>query len=120
MAGAPLTLPTPNLGAQSQGALMVSEALDKMRQASANLDPNSELGQAVLTALKTIGRHVGAPPPEAKVSSLFGQLIEARRNAMQRLALLQLQNRQGAPPGAQMPPGGAAAGAPTVPQGVAA
>ena len=95
------TLPTPshNAGAQAQGVLLVAQALDQMRQAMSKLDPTSPIGLAVSRALNDIGKKVGAAPPETQVNSLQSQLIEAKRGAMQRLAL-------------QQPGGGAAAAAP--------
>lgn len=111
MAGVSAALPTPthNAGAQAQGALFAAQMLEIGKKAMAMLDASSPLGQAVLDALKRIGKEVGAAPPETQVNSLQSQLMEARRNAMQRAAMMQLQARaaQGGPPGAA--PGGAPA-----------
>lgn len=108
---APLTAPTPNTGANAQGALYAAQALDALKKAAAMLNPSSPLGQAVLDALKRIGKEAGSAPPETQVSSLQSQLVEAKRNAMQRLAMQQMQQRgQQAPPlvaGGAAPQGGA-------------
>lgn len=93
--------------------------LEAGRKAIALLDPTSPLGQAVLNAVKTIGKQVGAAPPETHVNNLQSQLVDAKRNAMQRLAMMQMQQQGGAPGGGQpgaAPPG---AGAPP-PQAMAA
>lgn len=122
----PLASPTPNTGAHAQGALMAAQMLEIGKKAAALLDPTSPLGQAVLKALQSIGKHVGSAPPETQVNSLMSQLVEAKRNAMQRLALQQMQHQggpnpaaaaQGAVPG-QAPP--AAGAAPTSPMTMAA
>ena len=104
----PLPTPTANTGAQAQGSLFASQALDILKKSAAMLDPTSPLGQAVLHALKTIGKQVGSAPAETQTNSLQSQLMEAKRNAMQRLAQQQMQ-RPGE--GAAAAPGAAATGA---------
>jgi hypothetical protein len=82
--------------------------MDALKKATAMLDPTSPLGQAVLKALKEIGSKVGAAPPETQANNLQSQLIEAKRSAMQRLAMQQMQQQGGAQAAA---PGGAPPGA---------
>lgn len=121
----PLTSPTQNTGAQAQGSLYASQALEGLKKAISMLDPTSPLGQAVLDALKKIGKHVGAAPAETQQSSLQNQLIEAKRTAMQRLALQQMQQQGGgaspsAAPGAAAPSPSGAAAPPSQPMPMAA
>lgn len=97
---APLPTPTHNTGAQAQGALYVAQALDSLKKAIAMLDPSAPLGQAVADALKKLGKEVGSAPPETQVNSIQSQLIEAKRNAMQRLALQQMSQQGAQQPGA--------------------
>lgn len=111
-AAAPLVAPTPNVGNQAQGHLFVAQALDAMRKAIAVLDPTSPLGQAVLAATKNLGKQVGSAPPEAQVSNLYGQLQDARRTAMQRLALMNMANKAGGAGSAPVSPPVATGGAP--------
>jgi hypothetical protein len=92
----------------------VSQGLDAFKKAIAMLDPTSPLGQAVLDALKKIGKHAGNPPAETQQNSLQNQLMEAKRNAMQRLEAQRMQQPglggNAAAPGAAAPgPLGAAA-----------
>lgn len=111
---APLTAPSPNVGNQAQATLFVSQALDALKKAGPLVDPSSPLGQAIYSTLKSLGRHAGAAPPETQVPSLYAQLQDARRTALQRLAMMQLQNRTagGAPAAAPSPPvSGASPGA---------
>lgn len=105
VAGAPLTTPTPNVGNQAQATLFVSQALEAMKKAAPLVDPSSPLGQAIFAALKSLGRHAGAAPPETQVPSLMGQLQDAKRSAMQRIAMMNLGNRMagGAPAAAPSP-----------------
>lgn len=84
---APLATPSPNTGAQAQGALFTAQALDGLKKAMSMLSPSSPLGQAVLDALKKLGKEVGSAPPETQMNSLQSQMVEARRNAMQRLVM---------------------------------
>lgn len=67
--------------------------MEALKKSVAMLDPSSPLGQAVLRALKDIGKEVGNVPADAQQNSLQSQLLAARRNAMQRLALQQMQMR---------------------------
>ncbi len=111
---APFVTPQHNTGAQAQGALLAAQMLEIGKKAAAMLDPSSPLGQAVLHALKTIGKQAGTAPPETQVNSLQSQLIEARRSAMQRLALQQMMMQHA---GAQQPPGAQPGAPPGAPQG---
>ena len=97
-------------------ALFAAQALEAMKKAVGVGDPTTPLGQAILRALKEIGKQVGgAPPPETQANSLQSQLVEAKRSAMQRIALQQMHQQGGgaalpvggAPPGVAPPPGGA-------------
>ena len=99
LAAAPLASPTPNIGAHAQGMLLIAQGLESWKKAVAMLDPTSPLGQAVLKALKDVGKHAGSPPQETQVNSLQSQLAEAKRNAMQRLAMQGMGQSQGAPLG---------------------
>lgn len=109
---APLITPQHNAGAQAQGSLLAAQMLEIGKKAAAMLDPGSPIGQAVLHFLKSGGKHAGTAPAETQVNSLQSQLVEARRNAMQRLAMQQMMAHPGGPPS----PGGAAPVAgPTVP-----
>ena len=116
---APLTTPSANIGNQAQASLFVSQALEAMKKAAPLVDPSSPMGQAILSALKSLGRHAGAAPPETQVPSLYGQLQDAQRTAMQRLALQQIASKTaGAAPSAPTtpsPPVGAAPAAPAAP-----
>ena len=83
MAGvsAPLMAPSANVGGQAQMALFAAQALEAMKKAVGVGDPTTPLGQAILRALKEIGKQVGgAPPPETQANSLQSQLVEAKRN----------------------------------------
>lgn len=112
---APVITPQSNLGAQAQGGLLAAQMLEIGKKAASMLDPTSPLGQAVLHALKAIGKQVGSAPAETQVNSLQSQLVEARRNAMMRLALQQMQSGGAAP----QPPSGAAPGVQPSPSGAA-
>ena len=103
---APLTTPSANIGNQAQASLFVSQALEAMKKAAPLVDPSSPMGQAILSALKSLGRHAGAAPPETQVPSLYGQLQDAQRTAMQRLALQQIASKTAgaAPAAAPSPP----------------
>jgi hypothetical protein len=112
-AAGPLPTPTANIGAHAQGALYVAQMLELAKKAIAGLDMSSPIGQAVAAFLKSAGKHAGHAPAETQQNSLQNQLVEAKRNAMQRLALQQMQARggaasgapaAGAPPGAGAPP----------------
>ena len=117
VAAAPLTTPSPNVGNQAQATLFVSQALEAMKKAAPLVDASSPLGQAIFETLKKLGKHVGAAPPESQVPSLYSQLQDARRTALQRLAMMQMGQPMagGAPSAAPTPPvnsGGSPASAP--------
>lgn len=107
MAGvsAALPTPTPNAGAQAQAALFVSQGVELLKKAMMMVDAGSPLGQAIVDAIKRLSKEAGSPPQETQVNSLQSQLMEARRNAMQKAAMMQLQARaaQGGAPGAPAP-----------------
>lgn len=96
---APLTTPTANTGAHAQGVLLAAQGLQVLQKAMALVDPTSALGQAIATALRTVGKQVGSPPAEQQVTSLQSQLLDAQRSAMQRVAMMQQQAaaQRGAP-----------------------
>lgn len=85
-----------NTGAQAQGALFASQAMEGLKKAMTMLSPSSPLGQAVLDALKRIGKEVGSAPPETQTNSLKSQLVDATRNAMLRAVMQRAQQQGGA------------------------
>lgn len=117
MAGtsASLAAPTLNTGAQAQAALFAAQGLEAFKKAMMLADVSSPLGQALADAIKRVGKEVGSVPQGTQQASLVAQLAEARRNALQRTALMQMQQsaRPPAPGGVPGVPGGSpAAGTP--------
>lgn len=80
---------------------MVQQAISVLKQAVAKSDPSSDLGQAILKSIESLGKH--APPQQAAPgpgnTALANIAEENKRNSM----LQMLQRQQGAQGAAQAP-----------------
>jgi hypothetical protein len=109
MGNSPVTGPTPNQGYQAAGLQRVGVAVKVLTEALPLLGAGSDLGQAVLDALKKLSKltQPGEMTPSAERNQLQDMMV---RNQQQNGQLQAMQQRQAA--GAQGGgPGGGAPGA---------
>jgi len=127
-AAAPMSNPEPRLGTQESARINIGLAMDLLEQSLPGLGAESEEGQKVMSALKSLTGMMGAR--SAKTNSLKNaeilQMLQTLPNAgggsPEARAMAAAPPMPGAPPGAAPPmpqgmPGGMPGGMPPMPPG---
>ena len=119
-----MTMPTPNRGQEAASLAMIRNAVDMLTKALSGLGAESEPGQAILTALKALSKHVpqGATTPGAQQAGMQQFMMEQRQKAPLLAALAAMRGggagpNAGGPPAIPPPAGGAGPGSPLTPGG---
>lgn len=122
---APMSNPEPRLGTQESARINIGLAMDLLEQSLPGLGAESDEGQKVMSALKSLTGMMG--PRTAKTNSLKNaeilQMLQTLPNAgggsPEARAMAASPPMPGAPPGAPppMPPGGMPGGMPPMPPG---
>ena len=101
-----MSMPLPQKGTEAAGLAQLGVVVKQLERLLPQFGMNSEVGQAVHTALRNLAKHI----PQGTISggmeqSTLQRLLEQAKQMGPQIA--QMRGGAGGPPGAGAPPGGA-------------